>query len=617
MSRVKKKPMKKLSKYIFIAFLLFGFAKGASAFTCTAVAGGGNWSDAATWSGCNSTTPQATDDVVIDGTSGNVTVTANTSGVNSLDMTGYTGTFTVNSGVTLTTGGTTSGTKTVIIDGGTVTWNGSLRFNPGSGNVTINLTTNGHLIGSVTWGAIVANSKVVLQDDLNFTAVKTNTFTLSATNALDLNGHTISGNSATNRVLIASATLGTQRTITRSSGTFANVDFRDIDLEASYDCSAITGLCGDAGGNSADFTFTTAATQTWTNTSGGSWSDAGNWSGRVPLPQDDVSMAAAFTTSRTVTIDMPRIGHSVDWTGATFTTALTWSASAPYSAFGSITLLGTSGFAMSGANALTLEGRSVGMPVGGWVITSNGRSFGNSVTINAPGGTYKLADAITSGSILTFTNGNFDANGMNVTFGIVAGTSNGATRTITTGAGTWTVTFTGTAWSFAIPTGITFASADFTIVVSNTAATSKTFAGGGLTYNIVTFTGSNITVTGNNTFTTLNLTNPGLIGTKFTAGTISTSTNWNISGSVGSLVSASSTSATNATWIKAGGGTVCASYISITDITASPAATFYAENSTDGGDNTNWAFTACPSGAVEPKAILNGQMFIDGQVFIQ
>jgi hypothetical protein len=120
----------------------------------------------------------------------------------------------------------------------------------------------------------------------------------------------VNGNSATNRVLVFSGTLGTPRTITAANVSVTNADFRDITGAGAgnWNLSAVSGGSGDAGGNSG-ITFTTGQTQLL----GRRW-DTLSWSvmlstvvrlllpvvlttpvhGRVPLPQDDASSRCWF-----------------------------------------------------------------------------------------------------------------------------------------------------------------------------------------------------------------------------------------------------------------------------------------------------------------------------------
>ena len=160
------------------------------------------------------------------------------------------------------------------------------------------------------------------------------------------------------------------------------------------------------------------------------------------------------------------------------------------------------------------------------------------------------------------------------------------------------VTNTGTATAnilspFAVTSpGITFTS--FTI--SMTAATAKTFAGGGATYPTLNQGGAGaLTISGNNSFADLTATTrPSTI--TFTISTTQTFTAFTLSGTAGNLVTInSSTAATQATLSKSG-GTVSVGYLSIRDSNATGGAGWYAgTTSTNVSNNTGWIFTA-PSG---------------------
>ena len=77
------------------------------------------------------------------------------------------------------------------------------------------------------------------------------------------------------------------------------------------------------------------------------------------------------------------------------------------------------------------------------------------------------------------------------------------------GSGTWTLSSTGSVLNFP-GTGLTINANTSTIVVSDTSATSKTLSGGGFTYNVVTISGDNVTISGACTIATLNINNCGL-----------------------------------------------------------------------------------------------------------
>lgn len=458
------------------------------------------------------------------------------------------------------------------------------------------------------------------------TAAKTNTFNLLNSGFTVTGTLTINGNSSINRILVTSNTLGTPYTITAATVSVTNADFRDITGAGagSWDLSAISGLSGDAGGNSG-ITFTSAQTQYWTG-NGGTWSVANQWctssggcadnsgNGRVPLPQDDVVFDnGSFSgTSQTVTGDMPRAGKSIDWSAYNEGQTPTWTKNhTDY--YGSFTLISGMNITNSGINE-AFYGR------GSFTLTSAGKTLHNP-TFAMVGGTMTLQDALTLAGGVTVTDGTLNLNNFNVTGTTGLVSTSGRTRAVTMGSSTWTATGTGTVWNVT-STGLTFNANTSTIVVSNTTATAKTFGGGGLTYNDVTITGQNVTFTGSNTFNTLALSTAGRlygIGTKFTTATTQTVTSFTVnSTSTVDRVIASSTAATNATLTKTGGGTICLDYIQIQDITGSPASTWYAgDNSLNtGSDNTNWTFTSCPSVSVTPSVILQGDMLINGDLHI-
>lgn len=132
----------------------------------------------------------------------------------------------------------------------------------------------------------------------------------------------------------------------------------------------------------ADFTAQTAGTKSFTESStnaatvslvvtGGNWS-ASSWTTRVPLPQDDAYLGNAFSASQTVTADMPRLGKSIDWTGATGSP--TWGGSTAIAIYGSLTLI--SGMTMSVSGAPTFSGR------GNYTLTSAGKTLNAAVNLS-------------------------------------------------------------------------------------------------------------------------------------------------------------------------------------------------------------------------------------------
>ena len=209
-------------------------------------------------------------------------------------------------------------------------------------------------------------------------------------------------------------------------------------------------------------------------------------------------------------------------------------------------------------------------------ITTNGKTLDFPISIFGTAGIVRLQDALTMGSTRTMTlnAGTLDLNGKTLTVG---------TR-FTTATGTKNLTFNGgtlvcpdpntTSFNNASPTGFTTTAGTGTGTISMTAATAKTFVGGGSTYNCTLNQGGigTLTVTGNNTFN--NLTNTvNLTSVLFTGGTTNIFTNFNLTGVLLNLVTLGSTNTTQATLQKG--------------------STWYmGANSTDAGNNTGLTFTA-------------------------
>ncbi|MGJ5817054.1 beta strand repeat-containing protein [Paludibaculum fermentans] len=424
------------------------------------------------------------------------------------------------------------------------------------------------------------------------TAAKTDGFTL--TGDITVTGTlTLTGNSVLNRLFVSSSATGSTRTITNTGATMAwsNVDLQDIALTTAYDASAITGLCGDVGGNS-NITFTTPATQTWSGTASGTWS-SNAWTSRVPLPQDNVVVASAFTPAgRVITVDVPRMGANVDFTGTTGTPALTFTAGVISCVNGSLTLVS----AMSVANintTLQFYGR------GSYNLTTAGLQISPTVTLNAPGGTLSLQDALSCGRSLNVNSGTFTTNDYSVLVLTAMNIASSGAAICNLGASTVTLSGTGTIWN-AQSNGILNAGTS-NIVLSNTTTTAKSFTNSGVkTYSTVTFSGDNITVNNANTCTigTLAVSNAGLTnGLKLTSGQTIAVANVTSNGSAGSLAKLSTTTAGTAATLTSSASQIAEDYMSLQDIAAAGTAAWYAgSHSTDVSGNTGWLWSDPASG---------------------
>lgn len=408
-------------------------------------------------------------------------------------------------------------------------------------------------------------------------------------------------NTAIKRYFVRSSTLGTAITITVNGtlATLSDIDFRDITAAGTVGTWSGTRL-GNCLGNT-NITFPAAKTVYWNLTGSVFWAATG-WAtssggtpavNNFPLAQDTAVFDDAGTAVSVNTNAPWNIG-TIDMSTRTTAFTINFTSTTSVAIYGSLTLF--SNLTVSGGTgSITFFGRGVTQ-----TITSAGRTFPNAIVINNLTGTVQLADSFITTSTLTHTSGTFNASNQNVTATTFT-SSNSNTRTLTMGSGTWTLSGTGTVWNLATVTGLTFNKDTANIELSNTTTTARTFAGGGLTYNNLTIGGatgtSTLTLTGANTFNTI-------ASTKTVAHTIvfpnvtTTVSNWTATGTVGNVVTLTRTGASGTfTLAKSGGGVISGiDYLSISNSTASPTNTWYAgANSTDGGGNTNWLFTAAPT----------------------
>lgn len=480
--------------------------------------------------------------------------------------------------------------------GGSGTWDNSTttnwsNSNGGAGGASVptssdnaNFTTSSGN-GTVTIASTAACNNLVV----NWTAVKTNIFSLSG-NFSPSGNITINGNSAINRILIQSNTVGTSRTIT-ANGTISitNTDFQDITAAglADWDFNASTTI-GDCGGNS-NMIFPASVAQTWSGTSGGNWS-TNAWTTRVPLPQDDVYLGNAFSASQTVTADMPRLGRSIDWTGATGSP--TWANSVAQSMYGSLTLI--SGMTISGTNILTFAGR------GSYSITSSGKSFTQGLTFAAPTGTYALNDALSHASSFIFNNGTFVTNGYSMSSGATT-TSGSSITKVWNGSTNWTFTQVLTGILFQQYSGITGDMSGVNLIVGAASANTRTIGPivlttlGTLTYTVAGSTGE-LDITGSNSFAAINFSDASNARSlKFTTGTTTTIRNgngFNVRGTSGKLMTIDTITGAG-TFTLTSPNQQASDYMNVIRSTVGASPKWYAgANSTNGTGNTNWIFTA-------------------------
>lgn len=194
-------------------------------------------------------------------------------------------------------------------------------------------------------------------------------------------------------------------------------------------------------------------------------------------------------------------------------------------------------------------------------------------------------------SPLTLSSGTFTTNNNNIT----TADSINATFNATVNLGSSTVELTSggsSTWAFSAGT---LNAGTSTIKFSGALITNKTFTGGGKTYNNfwnATTGAFAVTIAGSNTFNQFKV-NAGRTQ-QFTAGTTQTIADPVFTGTLGNVITIGSATAASHTLTKSGGGTVTADYCSISRSTATPVSTWYATNSTNGGNNSGWGFVIAP-----------------------
>jgi hypothetical protein len=504
--------------------------------------------------------------------SGSLTVSGDFSTSSGTTWTGTSGTLTVN-GDFLTSSGTTwtaSGTN-IVVRGDFFTTSAGTTWTGSSGGVTINslgsattVTTNGVIF---LVGFVVSNGKTVILGD----ALTCGTFTISSTGGgtLDLNGFDL-----TCRRFEMIGTPSGPRTIAFGTNKIVIAPNAASLFLSFVDSSTNAALFTYTGTSNIEFQTTGASSSTSFSTTSSSTNESNalnvNVNGTGPFAINSGSYLR----------DLNFTGFTGSWSPGGASTRF----------FGSLTLV--SGMAFTPGGAWTFAATS-----GTQTLTSAGNTL-STITQSGAGGTLSLGDNLTMTApvTLTLTAGTFNANNYNVTIGFFR-SSNTNIRTLTMGSGTWTLGSGPSSWDCDTSTNLTVNPGTSTIVLSNTGTSSRTFAGGGLTYNNLTIGGatgtSTLTITGSNTFNTIASTKTVAHTITFTAGTTTTVSGWTATGTVGNILTInSSTPGTQATLTKAGGGVVSGiNYLSIRDSNATPGSTWFAGgNSTNVSNNTGWLF---------------------------
>jgi hypothetical protein len=532
-----------------------------------------------------------------------MTATAPTSGqLWALYMGDFTGTFNTNGfaltlGYRITVSGT--GTKTLTLGASTITC-GSWDFsNAAIANLTFNANTSTIILteastcnlGGLTYNNFQASGHSTIPligastfANLTLTGAASTTYVQLAANQIITNLLTMNGNAVNARLIVKSDTIGIARTFTAANVTGSHCDLEYITGAgaSNWNLSAITGGSGDCGGNSG-ITFTTGTDQHWTNASGGNWSVASNWTSRTPLPQDNAILDKAFGTSQTVIADLPRLGKDIDFTGATWTTGLTFqmgNVGQETESYGSFTLI--LGLTTSGVNAHIFSGK------GNHTINSFNISTARAYRFATSTGVYTLAnDFTTSNGSFVIRQGTFCLGSYTLTLGSVQVTTvpsgqygnTSAIGILDFGSGT---IMAGAGGSFLNATGAgSIVAGTGTMKFTDTGGSTAAFTGGGATYNNIWFdrgasAGANV-IGGSNTFNNFKDTGTASHQITFNSGTTTTISTFTMPNSASAVVTINSQNTGAHSLVATGSaGWISCDYLNIQHSIATPANMWFA-----------------------------------------
>ena len=247
---------------------------------------------------------------------------------------------------------------------------------------------------------------------------------------------------------------------------------------------------------------------------------------------------------------------------------------------------------VAGDLTLATGGTYTGMsPVmaGTGTFTPNGKTIGVFRVLTT--GTATLGGNLVTSSSCIIESGTFDANDFNISASTLNASIAG-TRAVYLRSGTVTLSSSTSSVNIANTAGLTFDAGTSTIIITPAGA-SRTFTGGGQTFNIVSMTtataGATITITGSNTFNTLSSVSPTVI--LFQAGSTQTIENFNVSGVEGFLSFLESTIEGTQYTLSKASGTITLQNMAIQDSIATGGATWNAFLSADLSNNSGWNFT--------------------------
>ncbi len=348
------------------------------------------------------------------------------------------------------------------------------------------------------------------------------------------------------------------------------------------------------------------STYHWIGTTSNNLKDAGNWSDTSNGPSNGLSPTSLIDLQ----VGGPGEGAATGQTLVVTTgfTGKSLTIQAPATS-GNYTVSGTNTATIAGA--VDVYANCIWTHTGAFTFTNTTPvvlafrcPITSTLNLNGTNGTWTLGSDLMgpNNKFLTVAqnqSGSFDAAGFNVTFGNISFSASG---TITMGAGTFTLTGSGTVWDCHVAP--VFNAGTGVIVIAQTAANATSaFAGGGLTYTKLKLAQpvghtSSVSITGSNTFVDWEFASLDSHSVLFTAATTTTFTNpptvTSASGIVYTIDSVGLAATHNLTF--SGVAVVNLRYANIVNRSVA-SRTAYAGTGSSGTGSTNWVYTAAPNTA--------------------
>jgi hypothetical protein len=447
-------------------------------------------------------------------------------------------------------------TRSILLGASTLTCNGTTPINLTTPNLTFSGASStincsnaaptfiggGLTYGTVnltnTSGGVVSFSGVNTFTTLNITSPTSNRKAIFIGNSMFVTGTLTLGaaNAYNARIQVQSTNVGSAITLTVATiTTLSDVDFRDITAAGASGTWSGTRLGN--GLNNTNITFDAGKTVYWNLVAGGNWS-ANAWAtssggavatANFPLAQDTVIIDnTGLTASNTITIDASW------WIGTlnvTRTNAWTFAFSGGPSIYGDVTL--TSVTTVTGTAVPNFLGQGLTQ-----TLTTNGVLLSMGFNLTSVGGTLLLNGNLTTASTQTITlnNGTLNLAGFTLSTGVFS-SSNSNVRTVTSGAGSFTLTGNNaTLWQTGTATNLTYTTIPIVNATYSGATGNRTFSNGGLTDRInLNITAGTDTISNSPTFVVNNYNFTGFAGT---LANIATNIYGNLTLSTGMTVSA-------------------------------------------------------------------------------